>query len=702
LRQVFPVSVTPTRVGYNLTMRLSYQVIGWLLGIALLTGGYTQPHRLWVAGGVPGNTLWVDWSPNGAWIASLSNLSDLYPELLKIWDAQTGVVVKTLSVLPFTGSRSQGQVAFSPNGMYLGVALPNNFLIFRVDGWRLERILPVRCQLFCWLPDSRHVIIQEYTSEARASIWRVDTGEYIRTYPIDGSRMLAVDPTATFVAAVSSNGDLALYRLSDGRLAWRFLGSMSAAAFLPNNQALLVAGSGLHLVSLSNGAILQTLSQNRYEGLTLSRSGRWSIVWFRSSTRPVMELWDLQTLHLHGSVAPPQPSTSFYTAIAFSPDDRYFVTAGYHMQDWEGERRRAMLMWETATLTWLPEWFDGHQGTIRALRAVGSPRQLISLDAVGEIRWWDIDTGRLERRVSMRESVLCAEIDPLGELAALGKGPNIADTVVIYNLATLQQQAVVQMNVLAGVNRMAFSPNRLYLAIGGLAETRILDTQNLGSVASLGSANMVRFAPTAPYLWLLSSSQTVLRAYEIGSWQFTAQIRLDTSQIHSIALSRDGRWLATGTHEGLLYLWQLPSGRLQAVSGVLGSLVALEFDPTSRMLVGSTRNGALCFWRVPSLELLAIYSEAFIPFAVHLLFDRSGQTLLAGQQDGTIVALRNPYPPHPADVNLDGCVDDADVLAVLFAIGQTGEHLHEDVNRDGNVDNQDLILVLTHFGHGCQ
>jgi len=700
--KAFPASVTPARTGYNLTVRWAYQMIGWLLSVALLTGGYTQPHRFWVAGGVTGNTLWVDWSPDGAWIASLSNLSDVYPEILKIWDARTGVAVKTLSVLPFTGNRSQGQIAFSPNGMYLGVALPNNFLVFRVDGWRLERVLPVRCQVFCWLPDSQRVIIQEYASEARASLWRIDTGEHVRTYLIDGSRMLAVDPTATFVATVSSHGDLALYRLSNGWRAWQFSGSASAAAFLPNNQVLLVAGLGLHLVSLSNGAILQTLSQNRYGGLALSRNGRWSIVWFQSDTRPVMELWDLQTLRLHSSVAPPQPSASFYTAIAFSPDDRYFVTAGYYRQDWEGERRRAMLMWETATLTRLPEWFDGHQDTIRALRAVGSTRQIISLDAAGEIRWWDIDTGRLRRRVSMRENIFCAEIDPLGELAALGKGLNIADTVVMYNLATLQEQAVLRMNVLAGVGRMAFSANRSYLAIGGLAETRILDTQNFGSVARLGSANQVRFAPAAPYLWLLGSSQTVLRAYQIGSWQLTTQIRLDDSRIYSIALSRNGRWLATGTYEGLLYLWQLPSGHLQAFAGVLGGLVALEFDPTSRVLVGSTSNGALCFWRVPNLELLAIYPEAFIPFAAHLLFDWSGRMLLAGQQDGTVTALRNPYPPHPADVTLDGCVDDADVLAVLFAIGQTGEHLPEDVNRDGNVDDYDLIIVLTSFGHGCE
>ena len=55
------------------------------------------------------------------------------------------------------------------------------------------------------------------------------------------------------------------------------------------------------------------------------------------------------------------------------------------------------------------------------------------------------------------------------------------------------------------------------------------------------------------------------------------------------------------------------------------------------------------------------------------------------------------------DTNGDGCVDDADLLAVLFAFGSagTGDTRHEDINKDGIVDDADLLEVLSHFGSGC-
>jgi len=53
------------------------------------------------------------------------------------------------------------------------------------------------------------------------------------------------------------------------------------------------------------------------------------------------------------------------------------------------------------------------------------------------------------------------------------------------------------------------------------------------------------------------------------------------------------------------------------------------------------------------------------------------------------------------DVNLDGCVDDADLLQVLFAFGQTGAGLPEDINCDQVVDDADLLQVLFNFGSGC-
>jgi probable HAF family extracellular repeat protein len=56
--------------------------------------------------------------------------------------------------------------------------------------------------------------------------------------------------------------------------------------------------------------------------------------------------------------------------------------------------------------------------------------------------------------------------------------------------------------------------------------------------------------------------------------------------------------------------------------------------------------------------------------------------------------------PLRGDVDRNGCVDDADLLQVLFAFGGRG-YRNEDLNWDGTVDDADLLQVLFHFGSGC-
>ncbi len=52
------------------------------------------------------------------------------------------------------------------------------------------------------------------------------------------------------------------------------------------------------------------------------------------------------------------------------------------------------------------------------------------------------------------------------------------------------------------------------------------------------------------------------------------------------------------------------------------------------------------------------------------------------------------------DVDGNGCVDDADLLRVLFTFGNT-DAVPEDTNGDNQVDDADLLTVLFHFGNGC-
>ena len=58
------------------------------------------------------------------------------------------------------------------------------------------------------------------------------------------------------------------------------------------------------------------------------------------------------------------------------------------------------------------------------------------------------------------------------------------------------------------------------------------------------------------------------------------------------------------------------------------------------------------------------------------------------------------YVPTPGDVDDNSCVDDADLLQVLFAFGSTGQN-DADVNGDEIVDDADLLIVLFNFGTGC-
>jgi len=58
--------------------------------------------------------------------------------------------------------------------------------------------------------------------------------------------------------------------------------------------------------------------------------------------------------------------------------------------------------------------------------------------------------------------------------------------------------------------------------------------------------------------------------------------------------------------------------------------------------------------------------------------------------------------PHNGDVDGNGCINDLDLLAVLFAFGNTGDNLGRvDVNCDGTVNDLDLLQVLFGFGVGC-
>jgi len=77
-----------------------------------------------------------------------------------------------------------------------------------------------------------------------------------------------------------------------------------------------------------------------------------------------------------------------------------------------------------------------------------------------------------------------------------------------------------------------------------------------------------------------------------------------------------------------------------------------------------------------------------------------GYNAARGRNEGFLLDTR--CTAHNGDVDANGCVNDADLLQVLFNFGSRGNNLgREDVNCDGTVGDADLLQVLFNFGSGC-
>jgi WD40 repeat protein len=172
-----------------------------------------------------------------------------------------------------------------------------------------------------------------------------------------------------------------------------------------------------------------------------------------------------------------------------------------------------------------------------------------------------------------------------------------------------------------------------------------------------------------------------------------------TDWVISVSFSPDGRLLASGSLDNTIKLWRVADGSLvRTLTGHASDVTSVVFSPDGRLLASGSWDGTIRLWRVADGALRQTYNqEIFGAFSIQ--FYPNGRLFGYGRGDATVLVARNPFWQN-GDVNGDGCVDAADLSAVLSAFGQSGGGL-ADLNGDGVVDDADLLEVLFNFGSGC-
>jgi hypothetical protein len=151
-----------------------------------------------------------------------------------------------------------------------------------------------------------------------------------------------------------------------------------------------------------------------------------------------------------------------------------------------------------------------------------------------------------------------------------------------------------------------------------------------------------------------------------------------------------------GTVRGNVFCDTNRDGQQDANDRALAGWAIVIEDQNGNQLTRFTdANGEYRFENIPNGEyrLVQMTPPGWLPIR-----PAGGETQIEVRNSAVRIDFANVLL---GDVNGDQCVDDADLLAILFAFGSEGENLPEDVNLDGIVDDADLLYALFNFGVGC-
>ena len=497
-------------------------------------------------------TLSLCFSPDGKTLASSG---DEWNSNIRLWDVQTGELLKTLekrtAFEDFEG-RDVNSVVFSPDGNMIASGSGNGTIrLWNANTGEFIKYLEGHTKSVNSVEFSPNGKMLISAGAEGVCLWDVNTGEYIDEFKIPavsaafspdgktcaiGSEMgISVRnvPTFQYLESLTKN------RGSEDKFRGKDIGSIQSVAFSPDGNTIAsCGGNNIHLWDSDTNQFLKTLIGHTESVNSVVFSPGGETIASASNDRTI-RLWNVNTReHIKTLMG----HTDSVSSVVFSSDGKRIASAS---------NDKTIRLWNANTGELL-KTFTGHVENVNTVAfspdgntiASGSGELLyigegedIGTCVGQEIRLWDVNTGEHLRTLTGHISVVNYVVfNPYGKtiasasghwqgyegIASAGEEIRLWDAHTGEHIKTLKGHKDV-------VSSVVFSPDGNLLVSGDWYD----------------------------WNWYLSSGtwSGEIRVWDAHTGEHIKTLKGHTGGVSSLAFSTDGKILASGKTDGTILLW---------------------------------------------------------------------------------------------------------------------------------------------------
>ncbi|GAA0943024.1 WD40 repeat domain-containing serine/threonine protein kinase [Actinocorallia libanotica] len=244
-----------------------------------------------------------------------------------------------------------------------------------------------------------------------------------------------------------------------------------------------------------------------------------------------------------------------------------------------------------------PRTLHGHSDEVLMVAFSRDGRTLATGDRSGEVRLWDVASGRTVRFLKGHtDAVYAAAFSPDGTMVA-----TCSEDGTVRTWRTATGRAVRTLTGHAGsVYAAAFSPDGRTLASGGWDGTvRLWDPADGDTrrVLQIRSGNVKSVAFTGDGATLACGAEGTASLWRPATGKRLRTLTGHTGWIGSVAFDRSGSRLATACDDGTIRLWNTGTGKtLQVLALHTAAVRAVSFSPDSHTLASGSDDKTARLW----------------------------------------------------------------------------------------------------------